>query len=228
MQAKQPAAHGGFFASNVTATFAPPEEAMPENPLAKPNAGHRVMENTGPDTDLWTNITKTVKDWSDYVDRARAHLETNREKHSPDEHSKTEQMLTDHLQLANIFKEKVTPVHAGDFLAVQRGDHSGPLGALAVRRPAGKSVFLDDLWSDPRKAYQITDDDKIKGHDASGAAALAHVIREAHGRGGDVKLTGGNRKAREYYHGVGFGVMAHPPNKPHGTRGPTTGTRRLK
>jgi hypothetical protein len=239
-----PSAASPFFAPGVTATAPPPSpapppprlaprpkvpssasassglrqqpESLPQNPVGGDASPYRVSQNTGTDTRLWDEIQRTVGDWGDYTKRAIAHLDANKGQYG-DDYGKRRAKLQEHSQLADIFAERVKDghIHAGSFVAVHR---EGRVGALMVRRQlADGGVFLDDLWSDPRKAHQITSNDRIQGTDASGTVALAHAVREAHAGGGDLKLIGGNRGARRFYYNAGFGVKARPPGKTFGS-----------
>jgi len=90
----------------------------------------------------------------------------------------------------------------------------GNIGALAIFNvPVGeRGTYLNDLWTNPRKAYRITDEDRIPGEDLSGQAVMEYLIRDTYRRGGELELLGGDTIARRWYFSkFGFGVKAPKP-----------------
>ena len=180
-------------------------------PVAKPGSE--------PPDPLWVRIGETIKDWASYSRRAQQHLETLDPK--PPDYASIKERLDAHVRLAGVFEGKYEPRHLTNFVVVNR---DGVIGALIIAEERVNNLFLDDLWSNPRKAFALTEGDRaaVRG-DLSGAAAMEHVIKWAHRLGKEIRLLGGDRSAREFYwknYGFGVRVNQRRPGAKGGPRDP--------
>jgi hypothetical protein len=161
-------------------------------------------------------VVETVREWADYVRRASAHAA---EHHGLATHAENAARLAGHVKLAAVFVQKVAywrPDPAWVIVTIRR---DGGIGALAIinARVVESSMYLNDLWTNPRKAYRITDRDRIPGEDLSGQAMMEYLIRDTYRRGWELELLAGDTIARRWYSSkFGFGVRTPKPSDPVG------------
>jgi hypothetical protein len=171
---------------------------------------------SGADDQLWAKIGQTIKDWSEYARRAQKHVETMDS--SRPEYDGLKERIDAHVRLAGVFEAKYNERYAPKFVVVTR---DGVIGALMIAETIVNHVFLDDLWSNPRKALSLSEADAaaVRG-DLSGAAAMEYVIKWARDARLEIRLLGGDRSAREFYwKNYGFGVRVNP-RRPEAKGGP--------
>ena len=204
------------------ARFEGPEGMVTAAPRARPAGSRRrvvrapyqeeIVESLA--TASGREVVGTVREWADYVRRASAHVQ---EHHGLASYAEAAARLSGHVKLAGVFVQKVASwrIDPAWMIVVIRRD--GEIGALAIINPrvVERGMYLNDLWTNPRKAYRITEDDRIPGEDLSGQAMMEYLIRDTYRRGWELELLAGDTIARRWYFTkFGFGVRTPKRSDP--------------